>query len=412
MKSLIFKIHFFLTNTFFFKILYLIVSISLTSVLKFIPGIHILNKALLLWGIFLIIYNILSLILNKKYPNIIQIPLYLFLFFTSIFLIKYFSIENLKIIIVNFILLTAIFTIDYKKDINKLKKEIKIISFIYVIITFLLSIGSLLMFFFDKRTWIAETLNGTYTVYYFTSLFTNENTLGISASLSLLISIYLINCTKIKNIKLFNILNLLIQFITVFVSNSRSALIPMITLIFLYILFYIKNKILRVILIFSPVIAVSSILLTNLKSIDKFLTGRKELWDSAFEIIRNNFFFGVGNSQLPILLEKSQNKVVTSLIEQGFLGGIHNIYIQILATNGIIPLLLIILFILSVTLFIFNKIDLSKLEKEFIPLFSLIVSISLINLLESNLVYIISFISIIFWIYTGYLLAILEKQKK
>ena len=63
-------------------------------------------------------------------------------------------------------------------------------------------------------------------------------------------------------------------------------------------------------------------------------------------------------------------------------------------------------------MFIIQHLDkLKRKEKlKMTTLTSLIVGILAVNLFESDIIYIVSFISMIFWIYLGYLVSILDNK--
>lgn len=93
-------------------------------------------------------------------------------------------------------------------------------------------------------------------------------------------------------------------------------------------------------------------------------------------------------------------------------GRLHNIYIETATVNGIVSLVMILSFIVILFVFIINRLDhLRKKEKfEMTTLTSMILGIIAVNLFESTLIYIISFISMIFWIYSGYLVSIIGNR--
>ena len=85
-------------------------------------------------------------------------------------------------------------------------------------------------------------------------------------------------------------------------------------------------------------------------------------------------------------------------------GGLHNIYLQIITSNGIISLIILLCLLGAIIYALATKIDLLKGTDKILNgiLLVLIFGILFVNLFESNLIYITSFISIIFWSYLGY----------
>ncbi|MNM82130.1 O-Antigen ligase [compost metagenome] len=203
--------------------------------------------------------------------------------------------------------------------------------------------------------------------------------------------------------------------LALFCSEGRSGYILLIMLLPMLIFIYGKNILIRVGFIILLLIgSVASIVKIDV-SWDKWLSGRAQLWITAIESIRRNPVFGVGNSNLVSnlteLLPEVQSKWVYGLpgIEAG---GVHNIFIQVAVVYGIPTLFIFILFLFSLLFYIANKIDklngCYKLKTTILS--TLCFGIIGVNFFESNLVFIISFISLIFWTYMGYAVRLVEKK--
>ena len=59
MKEIIKNIYDFVDNKFYFKLLYLFVSLTFVTILKYVPGIMILKYIALAWGIILVLIMII-----------------------------------------------------------------------------------------------------------------------------------------------------------------------------------------------------------------------------------------------------------------------------------------------------------------------------------------------------------------
>ena len=210
---------------------------------------------------------------------------------------------------------------------------------------------------------------------------------------------------------MFNIINILVQGISLILADGRSAYLILLSIVFCYLLFILKKNYQRILLIVIPImISVVAFFTLPANLLHKILTSREYIWQSAINLIYKYPFTGVGNVNK---IGRIQDVRVAYL--QGFEeGGLHNIFFEVAVVNGLISLVLFILFIVFLLLFSFkkiNKISISK-GREYFIIFALVVGLILVNLLESSLLYIISFISIIFWIYSGYLVAILNKSRR
>lgn len=410
MKNFIKSLYNFISNKFYFKLLYLFISISVTTMLLLTPGVRFSNQILILWGILLIAINGIQLLIKRRRPYSFEILLYSFLALTLILTIfKYPTLENIKAWVINTMIFTVIFSIEDAKPKHTLKKELKLLSFAFVSFTFILSSISTIMILFGDKVWISETYKGEWISYGFTTLFANENSLGIAAILSFVIGLYLLFNSTLLFGKVFNITNCAVQLLTMYLSNCRSAYLVLLALLFVYIFVYIKDIRVRFAMFFVPLTTLSIILIFFSNKLDSILSGREEYWRSALSIIKTSPLTGVGNSNLVPMI-KEFNPTFPAALEAG---GLHNIYLQIATVNGLLSLIFILGFIILVFFFLVKKIDnLYNYEKiKYTTLLGLFVGIALINLLESTLVYGISFIGLIFWIYSGYLVSIFHKNR-
>lgn len=405
------SIYTFLSNKFIFKLIYLFTTLLVSTIGVFIPGIKFLNKFLIAWGMLLIIINFYELLKSKRKLYSFEITLYVFLGLTLILtIINYPTVENIKIWLINTMIFTVIFSIDTYKDKVILEKELTIISYLFVGLTFILSSISANMILIQRKILIVDNYIGESITYSFNSLFSNENSLGIAAVLSLVISIYLLLDTKSLKLKTFNIINILIQIFALIMSNSRSPYLVILSLLFVYIYVYIKNKYIRFTIIFIPLSLLGILITRYFDKIAIFLSGREDYWLASLTLIKDNPLTGIGNTNLLPMI-KSFNPTFIDALD---LGGLHNIYLEIANVNGLIALSLIILFIILIFFFLVNKLDnYTNSEKlKYLPLLSLFIGISLINILETNLIYGVTFINLLFWIFCGYLICILDKNTR
>ena len=133
MKDKLEKIYNILDNKFYFRLFYLFVSLALVTILKVIPGINILSKVALVWGILLILFMIFNDYKKRKIYDF-DIPIGIFVVITLIFnIFIYRSSENLKVWVVNLILFMSVFTVDVFRNKKSMIKEMNIITHFYVI---------------------------------------------------------------------------------------------------------------------------------------------------------------------------------------------------------------------------------------------------------------------------------------
>lgn len=401
-----------ITNKFYLKLCYIFIGISFATVISDLPYFNIFNKIVLLIGLAFTALNLLEITFFKRRKiYYFEICLYIFLLLTLFLNFTQYKLnENLKVWLVNFMIMTVIFSIDTYKNKKKLLKELNIISYFYAGLTFVTSLVSLIMIFMNKVITVDLGIkDDAPLILTYKGLFKNENSFGIAAVLSLFIALYLLHCSKNKYIRTFLYSNILIQAISIFVGGARSAYFPFIALVFLFLIFKFKNIYLRISFVVIPIIiSIVSFFTLPDNILHKILTSREYLWQTALRLLKVVPLTGVGYVNKAGRLKDLR---VTYL--QGLdAGGLHNIFFEIACVNGIPATTIFILFIIFLFVFFIRKLDKlpPKFKLKYGYVFALCLGIVLINLMESSLVYIISFISIIFWIYSGYLVAILEKE--
>ena len=404
MKEIIKNIYEFVDNKFYFKLFYLFVSFTFVTILKDVPGIGILAKIAQLWAVILILLMIIENYKKRKIYKF-DIPLGIFMILTLIFnTVVYRNSENIKIWLVNLILFLIMFSVDVFRDKKTLIKELNIITYFYVMIMFFASTASLIMRFTGITITLKEVAFG-----YSRGVFENENALGIAAAIAIVMCIYLNYIEKNHKLKMFWTGNIVLQAITMIGSDGRSAYLIIIAVIYTFIFIWNKNKCIRAGLILIPTLVCAGLWKFGNFNLEKFTTERNNIWDSALVVIKNNLMTGVGNSAL---VDSVKNARIGWYVPGIQFGGMHNIYVQIGAVNGIIALLLFLIFLVMILVFIIQHLDklVRKERIQTITLTSILVGLLAVNLFESTLVYMISFMSLIFWIYLGYLVSILDNK--
>ena len=279
MKDLFLKAYLIINNKLYFRLLYLFTTFSFITALTFIPGINILTKISIAWGLVLVIINGFEIIFKIKKVHWANIVTYIFLGLTLVLtLLFYPSVENIKVFVINLMILTVFFSVDTNKMKSKLLDEFNILTYFYVLLTFILSSVSLGMILLGKQIKIIlePIWWGVENSIVYTGLFNNENALGISAGIALILSIYLIFYTKSKLLKSILLVNSIIQLATVVVSGGRSTYLALLALFFTFIFIYNRNTIFRIALVLIPIIGGSTWLFFNPDKIYSLLHGREK----------------------------------------------------------------------------------------------------------------------------------------
>ncbi|NFG26132.1 O-antigen ligase family protein [Clostridium botulinum] len=406
MKEALNKIYNFVDNRLYFRLLYILVSLGFATIFLYVPAIKKLNTVVLAWGILLILIMMFKDYKTRKIYKF-DVPIILFIIFTlALNIFAYRTMENIKIWIVNLMIFTSLYTIDVFKSKRQNIKEMKIISYFYIVLMLPLSIVSLYVDYNKITIQATDMVFGTGRSF---GIFVNQNALSIAAGLAVVLSIYLMQRNNNLKMKTLLFLNFIIQGITMVKANGRSSYLLIIAVIYLFVFIYLKNKYLRIALLIIPFLCSSVLLTFNEDRLHGFTSGRNILWKSASFVIKDNPMIGVGYSDL---LEAVRNVRVVEYLPGIEYGRLHNIYLEVAAANGIISLVLILIFLISIMVFIIKKLDrLKGKEKlQMTTIASMLLGILAVNVFESNLVYIISFISIMFWIYLGYTISILDNR--
>ena len=326
-------------NDYYFALIYLILSFLMTTTLNN-NVINFMIKISLLWGGGICAYNLYISFKNKF--NVIEIIVLLFLAVTfSLNIFVYRSTENITTWMVNVILLYGIFKIQRYKSNDIIKKELINSSIIIVLLTTILSFISIVMYFIDK-TYACRT-EGT-----FQGIYSYNNSLAISAGISLILSIYLCFSYE-KKYKYLFIINCIFEFIIVILSESRSVYLLFIAIPFLFIYIKIKNKIFRRTILLLGIIGTIGAFIAFSDKLYSFLSARNELWISAMMVIKQNLLTGVGYSDLVNSVKVVRKDVLLPGLE---FGGLHNICMQVATVNG--RAVLAIFIILLVIIFRYN----------------------------------------------------------
>lgn len=410
MKETIKNIYEYVDNKFYFKLLYLFVSLTYVTILRYIPGINLLKYIVFAWGIILILLFIIEDYKRRKIYKF-DIPLGLFMIVTLLFnIFAYRNTDNFTVWMVNLILFVIIFTVDVFRNKKAMIKEMNIITYFYVIFMFIASGISLAMHFFEIKIGISSDvvfeLSGVKG-----GIFDNKNALSIAAALAIVMCIYLNYITQNHKLKLFWLANIILQAIILMVgSHGRSADLIVIAVLYLFIFVYNKNKYLRIALILIPILGVGVFWQLDENNIRNFTSGRSSLWTSASIVIKDNPLTGVGYDDMTKAVRAARETDDLPGLDTGRL---HNIYVETATTNGVISLLLFLSFLGVILMFIVEQLDKLQQRKEKIQmttLTALVVGIIAVNLFESDLIYSANFISMIFWIYLGYLVSILDNK--
>lgn len=457
------------------NLLYCLITIMMLSTIAMLSPITTnLNILILLWAAIYFIYDFFNKksVIKSRYKKLLII--YMLCFLISIILnIENNFIDNVKTFAYTGLFLFVIYSYDYNKSLNKIKSELINFNNIIITISSLTGFASLLTFVFFIQFTYNEIPQGF--VYpdspALWGFYSNPNSGGMIAVLSIVLTIaniYLYKFTNKKNSsKLRNkyyIVNIILQWLYLVLCNSRGAVLSLLaSILFLsfylcYTKFKIKFSIFKSLLIslivsgfvfigYNSILSVSKFSLsyipefvqnirlnntttnnnTNIENngstikLDRDIkeghvsTGRVEIWTYGLNTLKFSPLFGYGPSNIGLEKQKLYPNDTSRYIVTN---NMHNGYIQILLSNGIIGSIFFLLFIIllakdSVICLLKNKVDINSSEKKLIFIILLpIVAISVNGLFENVILLTQSYITTILWTYLGYLSLNIDKIKQ
>ncbi len=410
-----FQKHFFV-----YKCAFLIYTLFLATDFVKIKSFGVIKIILMIWGIALLGYDIYRSKGKVIYKNIL---LTIFTIISAISIINNGNFADIKLYLITLIEIFVLNNYDSEKF---SRNEIKIINFILILLTLVLTSSALIL---EKKGFLIGNiyLVDTFGNSLFKGFYIISTTSGMISYLSTAITIISLFTIK-KNKKYKNIirvmyaLNIIVQTYAAFKSGVRGAVISIVVFCFISIYMFIKSKkirnaILGIIIsivfsfpIYKPLIENNEFLNKNPGT--SFLSGRVTLWEEGYENIFKKYPMsgGAPNNMILELKESSSKELI------GIDGGrIHNIYLDVLYSAGIIGSFSLFLFIIiSIIKFYkgaFNyELDVDTL-KWIKLIFSFLCSILILNFVESLLIYTVNLAGIMFWVYMSYGKRIINDMK-
>lgn len=396
---------------FLYKCIFLIYTLFLATDFAKIKSFIVVKILLMMWGISILSYDIYKSKGRILYKNILLI---IFAVASAISMINNGNFADVKLYLITLIQ----FFVLNNYDIGEFsKKELQIINFIIVLLTFGLTLCALIL----------EKINVSIGSIYLVDLFGNSlfkgfyiisTTAGMISYLSIAITIISLATIKKNNkykniIKVLYIFNIILQTYVLFKSGARGALISIIVFCFISIYMFIKNKMIRNAIIIIFIIGIFSFpiyknQIVNNNFLNKnpgtsFFSGRITLWEEGYEYIFKKYpLLGASPNNMILQLKESSVEQLTGI--DG--GRIHNIYLDIIYSNGIVCGFSFIMFIIISISKLYKQAFNDKLEDNTLRwiklIFSFICSILVLNIVESLVIYTINLTGVVFWIYIGY----------
>ncbi len=397
------------------------------------------------WGGILVLKNIFN---KKSYINkATQFYMYVFLlsYIVTIFINRNSNlVGNTKTLIWQIIMMFVLFISEAWKSKDNVDLDIIRISKTVIVVTMILSLISLIIFFLNIVYWVNRVDGVLIPIgYYYARLwgiYVDPNQAAVIAIVSILVSIIVLISKKYKSLKLI-ISNIIIQYIFMILTASRGGaigfLFGVIVLGYLLSDYILRNKITKCVfrsfisifiaLILSGVLLLSeapirkvlAIIPTSISNIKSEVNyegmnqsidierndltssnGRIVLWKDGLRLSKFSPIFGFGDRNISI--KAKELTPGSSLVKKT----VHNGFIHMLLSGGIIAVIIMCMLITSLA---YNAIKVlfreDRYNKDYYitNIISVIIGVILITtVFLTELFYQNSFAATIFWIYLGY----------
>ncbi|MEF9892086.1 MAG: O-antigen ligase family protein [Anaerorhabdus sp.] len=312
------------------------------------------------------------------------------------------------------------------KDKNELMKKLLITFFtIWVLSSFQTCISFVLYFIesilkvdLNLTSWTGKLINGRYSCF-----FPNPNPLGHLAFMGIATAGLLISKSQKKLNKLILAGSIGINLIIMYLSNSRSAMLAVVSMVICIVIYlllkYIKDKnsrrilVVGVILVF--ILAIYYVIVSrfdgvlSFNNIEQFLddisSARYSIWKSIIIIKENNILLGNGHGTL--VANSLRVLGENAYIVREEIGIAHNIFFEVYYSMGLIGL---IVFSSFFGFIVVKSVKLFNQTKSFETLYILLVLLGtiMISLLDAGILY-SGFVSPLFWLLCGF---VVSKQSK
>ena len=429
-------------------------------------------------GAILILFNILKYkeyLKDKK--NILLILFSLSFLISSLIMYKYGIYKNVRLLIIMLFQFLILYLYNKDDNFKEVEKKIKIYLYIFLIGTFVLTFISVIHLFIGYSRLISRP-NVQDIIFGFTwgrlfGAYWDPNIASVICCISLSIIIYIIGETKKIIFKILLILFAVMQLFYIVLSDSRTGRICLIVTIVSYVFlkfaklivtkqhkiishFYLKmfvGVVGSLVITYSvPTIVKSTynkiVTLTDKKVVGVIViqeNGKKEkiieekkmsnskitrgydlegdisnrrfdIWKSGFDIFKKNMLFGVSRTAIvPYALDVMPKTYILNNDQGMYFSSMHNLYVDIIVSQGIFGIISFMSFIiLSVINIIKNIKMLFEKSKYTVMFISIILTVFASTLVMTEIIYVDSPISTMFWIGLGFLnfICINKKEEK
>lgn len=440
-----------------FKVFYLIHVLLAFNCFTFkMPVLNITSYILVIIGGVIIIEKVMRHKMNMSYKFLWILLSFLGSYFVSSVLSWQYGFSgNLKTMIWMTMQFLILYWVDYEQK-NTLKNEMHVFAGVAISYTTVCNIIGIVMAFLGYGGRY-EYLDGSGTFYGFIwgrlwGCYTDPNHGGIITVLSVYIAIYFMKLVKQKYLRVILGVSVVFNFMYIVLSDSRSAKLSFVLGCFVWLCLNIHKEkeikksvlIMRITVCVIVTIGIYGLFgitkqvynsfvqtiweMSEDKEIEEHtqMIGREEdikddysnrrfdIWNSGVEIYRENKMFGVSFRNLLPYAEQEMPDTYIVNNDYGKFDSFHNVLVDILASQGLTGIVLVIVFVMAVLIFVFKKLFLSG-QSHSLCIQVLVVSVLVIafdTMFISAVFYVNSPETVIFWAFLGYLIHSLNREER
>ncbi len=414
-------------------------------------------KGFIVWGGIIIAANILEGVKEKKRLQFNKYFSIIFLFILSYLVTIFinreqFLMENIKIWLYMIVLIFVLYGLKEQQNVNIWNCKLKRFFAFFLVCTFILSTICLLTYVFQINILIDEPDGYSHIGMYDNRLWGiyNPNVGSSLNALSIIISCGFLIEKKNKKITFFLIINLLLQYIHLLLTGSRTSFYTTIAGVALFGWFSGFRKIktvkrtilcigvaLMIFFSYNPVRNILSYLPIRVNSIEEVdnntvnenkqeyettsegqvdlerlekkenrsggvLTGRTYIWSAGLQAWREHPLFGISKAAT---YEKASVYIEDPFWLPSLEASLHNIYITILVASGIVGLVFFMAFLIANIINYIKRVFREEKDYNFNMYITLLILLAIMlvtECMEGRIVYRTEVFNVLFWTLLGF----------
>lgn len=452
----------FLNPTWFKLFYFLLVLLSFNSLCALTRGLSLTSYAIAALGAAVLLFRLVHFKQYTKTRGIIWLVLFCGSYCLSALLTRAFGLtENIQAMVWMVIQFFIVYTYDNERPIEKDKKEIRVIGWFFLAYTCLMAVAAIIMLIVDYNNY--REVGDTAVISGFLwnrlwGLYTDPNYGAVFSIISIVLSVMFYKGAK-KGVKVFLIVNCVFEFLYITFSDSRTGMVALlVTVAAAAYLFGLRWKKLEnkktiqrgaVSFVLALLLALASVGVLKVvqlggnalktwqyeqeiergefveAEIPEIIIGRTEsdinndvsnrrfaIWQSGLEIFKTRPLFGITfRNYIPYAEENLPETYIVNN-DSGEFASMHNSFVDVLVSQGILGFLILLCFIASVLTVIFRYFFKAKGEEYRYNTFLLLcfIPVFVSMMFYSETFYMNTGGAFLFWSFLGYLMHSLNQS--